>query len=186
MLVIRMYCGADAFMESVRMSMLCKRRLLFLEAVRIKSAPCVLYRKIWMRVTRMTMRTMCHCKMRATCHCKMRAMCHCKMRATCSRREGSLQTTCIYIYIFDAYVRVNKWEINLSKQFNNLLTLVNLYGNFLYMQCPPIIEETDQESSCYWFCDLPWALSSMVTFIYNFYFIFKISTRSFKKKNCVI
>ena len=35
MLVIRMYCGADVFMEAVRMSMLCKRRLLFLKAVRI-------------------------------------------------------------------------------------------------------------------------------------------------------
>ena len=66
MLVIRMYCGADALMEAVRMSMLCKRRLLFLEAVRIKSAPYVLYRKIQMRVTRMTMRAMCHYKMRAT------------------------------------------------------------------------------------------------------------------------
>ena len=33
--VIRMYCGADAFMEAVRMLMLCKRRLLFLEAVQI-------------------------------------------------------------------------------------------------------------------------------------------------------
>ena len=48
--------------------------LIFLEVVR-KSVPCVLYRKIRMRVTRMTMRVMCHCK----------------MRATCSRREGSLQ-----------------------------------------------------------------------------------------------
>ena len=67
MLVIRMYYGADAFMEVVRMSMLCKRRLLFLEAVRIKSAPCVLYRKIRRRVTRMTMRAMCHYKMRAMC-----------------------------------------------------------------------------------------------------------------------
>ena len=51
-----------------------KCRLIFLEVVR-KSVPCVLYRKIRMRVTRMT----------------MRAICHCKMRATCSRREGSLQ-----------------------------------------------------------------------------------------------
>ena len=51
-----------------------KCRLIFLEVVR-KSVPCVLYRKIRMRVTRMT----------------MRAMCHYKMRATCSRREGSLQ-----------------------------------------------------------------------------------------------
>ena len=51
-----------------------KCRLIFLEVV-WKSVPCVLYRKIRMRVTRMT----------------MRAMCHCKMRATCSRREGSLQ-----------------------------------------------------------------------------------------------
>ena len=66
MLVIRMYCGADVFMEAVRIPMLCKRRLLFLEAVRIKSATCVLYRKIRMRVTRMTMHAMCHCKMRAT------------------------------------------------------------------------------------------------------------------------
>ena len=38
MLVIRMYCGADTFMEAVRMSMLCKRRLLFLEAVRMEKA----------------------------------------------------------------------------------------------------------------------------------------------------
>ena len=93
MLVIRMYCGADAFMEAVRMSMLCKRRLLFLEAVRIKSAPCVLYRKIRMRMTRMTMRVMCHCKMRAMCFL-----------------EGGVPTDhmYIYIYIFDAYVRVNK------------------------------------------------------------------------------
>ena len=68
MLVIRIYCGADAFMEAVRMSLLCKRRLLFLEAVRMgKSASCVLYRKIRMRVTQMTMRATCHCKMRATC-----------------------------------------------------------------------------------------------------------------------
>ena len=66
-----------------------KRCLIFLEVVR-KSVSCVLYRKIRMRVTRMTMHVMCHCKMRATCHCKMRATCHCKMRATCSRREGSL------------------------------------------------------------------------------------------------
>ena len=35
MLVIRMYCGADAFMEAVRMPMLCERRLLFFEAVRM-------------------------------------------------------------------------------------------------------------------------------------------------------
>ena len=48
--------------------------LVFLEVVR-KSVPCALYREIRMRVTRMT----------------MRAMCHCKMRATCSRREGFLQ-----------------------------------------------------------------------------------------------
>ena len=33
--VIRMYCGTDAFMEAVRMLMLCKSRLLFLETVRI-------------------------------------------------------------------------------------------------------------------------------------------------------
>ena len=58
-----------------------KCRLIFLEVVR-KNVSCVLYRKIRMRVTRMTMRVMCHRK--------MHAMCHCKMRATCSRREGSL------------------------------------------------------------------------------------------------
>ena len=75
MLVIRMYCGAGALMEAVRMSMLCKCRLFFFKVIRIKSAPCVLYRKIWMRMTRMTMRAMCHCKMRATYHCKMRATC---------------------------------------------------------------------------------------------------------------
>ena len=77
-----------------------KCRLIFLEVVR-KSVPCVLYRKIRMRVTRMTISVMCHCKMRATCHCnmratchcKMRATCHCKMRATCSQREGSLHAT---------------------------------------------------------------------------------------------
>ena len=51
-----------------------KYRLIFLEVVR-KSVPCVLHRKILMRVTRMTISVMCHCK----------------MRATCSRREGSLQ-----------------------------------------------------------------------------------------------
>ena len=89
MLVIRVYCGADALMEAVRMSMLCKRRLLFLEVVRIQSAPCVLYRKIRMRMTRMSMRA--RMTMRAMCYCKMRATCHYKMRATCSRREGSLQ-----------------------------------------------------------------------------------------------
>ena len=38
---IRMNCGADALMEAVRMSMLCKRRSLFLEAVRkIGRASC--------------------------------------------------------------------------------------------------------------------------------------------------
>ena len=38
MLIIRLYYGADVFMEVVRMSMFCKRRLLFLEAVRIGEA----------------------------------------------------------------------------------------------------------------------------------------------------
>ena len=83
MLSIRMYCEADALMEAVRMSMLCKRCLLFLEAVRMGKAHHVcFYRKIRMRVTRMTM-----C---ATCHCEMHATCLCKMRATCPRKEGSL------------------------------------------------------------------------------------------------
>ena len=93
MLVIRMYCGADSFMEAILMSMLCKRRLLFLEAVRIKSVSCVLYRKIRMRVTRMRVTRMrvTRMTMRVMCHCKMRVTCHCKMRATCSRKEGSLQ-----------------------------------------------------------------------------------------------
>ncbi|RVX18155.1 hypothetical protein CK203_004404 [Vitis vinifera] len=40
------------------------------------SRPAVYALKVQMRVTRMTMRAMCHCKMRATCHCKMRATCH--------------------------------------------------------------------------------------------------------------
>ena len=65
MLVIRMYCEADASIESVRMPMLCKRRLVFLEVVR-KSVPCVLYETVRMKMTRMTMCVMCHCKMYAT------------------------------------------------------------------------------------------------------------------------
>ena len=100
MLVIRMYCGADALMEVVRMSMLCKRPLLFLEAVRIKSAPCVLYRKVRMRMTRMT----------------MRARCHCKMRATCSRREGSLHLLPIKIAYHDiCFFKFKKIYVNISK-----------------------------------------------------------------------
>ncbi|RVW75323.1 hypothetical protein CK203_052930 [Vitis vinifera] len=60
-LVIRMYCGADALMEAVRMSMLCKRRLLFLEAVRMGKARHVCFiGKIRMRVTRMIMCATCH------------------------------------------------------------------------------------------------------------------------------
>ena len=55
--------------------MLYKRRLLSLKQSGWKLALCVLYRKIRMRVTRMTM-------------C---ATCHCKMHVTCSRRERSLQ-----------------------------------------------------------------------------------------------
>ena len=49
MLVIRTYCGADALMEAVRMSMLCKRCLLFLEAVRMGKARhvCFVGRSGW-------------------------------------------------------------------------------------------------------------------------------------------
>ena len=96
----------------------------------------------------------------------------------------------IYIYIFDAYVsayvNLNKWEINLSKQFNKLSNLVNLYGNFWYMQCPPIIEENDWESSCYWFL---WP--SMGSFLngdvyIQFLFHFQdLHLIHFKKKNYV-
>ena len=64
-----------------------KCRLIFLEVVR-KSMACVLYRKIRMRVTRMT----------------MRAMCHCKMRATCSRREGSLQSLLLVPITTNTYI----------------------------------------------------------------------------------
>ena len=42
-----------------------KCRLIFLEVVR-KSVPCVLYEKVRMKMTRMTMRATCHSKMRAT------------------------------------------------------------------------------------------------------------------------
>ena len=49
MLVIRMYYGADAFMGTVRMPMLCKRRLLFLEAVQMGKAHyvCFIGRSEW-------------------------------------------------------------------------------------------------------------------------------------------
>ena len=134
MLVIRMYCGADALMEAVRMSMLCKRRLLFLEAVRIKSAPCVLYKKIRMRMTRMTMRVMCYCKMRVMCHCKIRVTCHCKMRATCSWREGSLQDLLFifgflnkYKTIFESIPNILLFSINRNVIFYSYSKLVEIF-----------------------------------------------------------
>ena len=51
-----------------------KCRLIFLKVVR-KSVLYVLYKKIRMRVTRMTISAKCHRKMHATCHCKMRDTC---------------------------------------------------------------------------------------------------------------
>ena len=68
MLVIRMYCGADAFIKTVRMLTLCKRRLLFLEAVRMGRARrvCFMGRSGW-GWPRWQMGVVCHCQMRATC-----------------------------------------------------------------------------------------------------------------------
>ena len=96
MLVIRMYCGADVFMEAVRMPMLCKRRLLFLEAVQIYKVRhvCFIGRSGWgwpgwQCVPCVTPR----CVPRVTpdaCHVSR------QMRATCSQRAGSLQ--CGYTY----------------------------------------------------------------------------------------
>ena len=92
-----------------------KCRLIFLEVVR-KSVPCVLYRKIRMRVTRMTMCVMCHCKMRATCHCKM--------RATCSRRKGSLHNLEKY------------FSPNTSPKIMNDMGMKLIFHSNLVIYCP--------------------------------------------------
>ena len=63
---------------------------------------------------------------------------------------------------------MNKWEINLSKKLiSHMITLINLYIDFWYMQCPPIIEENSWKSifNIIGFCDLPWIFSECEVYI---------------------
>ena len=96
-----------------------KCRLIFLEVVQ-KNVSCVLCRKIWMRVTQMTISVMCHCKMRATCHCKM--------RATCSRMEGSLHS-------WHPHRSKVDWEDLKISSFQGMLIGDYYYYYFLFVFC---------------------------------------------------
>ncbi|RVW86045.1 hypothetical protein CK203_041501 [Vitis vinifera] len=140
MLVIRMYCGADIFMEVVRMPMLCKRRLLFLEAVRIyKVASYVFYRKVRMRVTRMTMRAMCHCNIRATCHCQMRAM--------CSQRAGVTVPPCVFVgwgFLVRVESRIFEWVFGFNLGLKKYLQRRKL----LHLPRPAMSVRSDRQTGC--------------------------------------
>lgn len=74
----------------------------------------------------------------------------------------------IYIYYIWCICCMNKWEINLSKKLiSHMITLINLYIDFWYMQCPPIIEENNWKSifNIIGFCDLPWIFSECEVYI---------------------
>lgn len=74
----------------------------------------------------------------------------------------------IYIYYIWCICCMNKWEINLSKKLiSHMITLINLYIDFWYMQCPPIIEENNWKSifNITGFCDLPWIFSECEVYI---------------------